>query len=87
MSIFMVVLLVVTAGITNPVQWWIQWANVIISAFGLLLFGGIAVSYFREGSSFFGNGIFVALLSITFLLALYFATRTLRPIIILRSFR
>ena len=81
-SIAIVVLLVVTAGITNPVQLLIQWINMGISAFGLLLFGGIALAHFRGGNEFFGNGIFVALLSITFLLALYFATRTLRALML-----
>ena len=81
-SIAIVVLLVVTAGITNPVQLLIQWINMGISALGLLLFGGIALAHFRGGNEFFGNGIFVALLSITFLLALYFATRTLRALML-----
>src|SRR3989344_2974263 len=81
-SIFIIVLLVVTAGLTNPVQMWVQWMNTGISAFGLLLFGGVALAHFRGGNDFFGNGIFVALLSITFLLALYFATRTLRALIL-----
>ena len=81
-SISIIVLLAITAGITNPVQMWIQWINAGISICGLLLFGSFALSHFREGNDFFGNGVFVALLSITFLIALYFAMRTLRALML-----
>lgn len=85
-SISIVVVLVVVAGITNPIQRWIQWLNVFISAAGLLVFGALALNQFRSGASFFSDEFFIGLLAITFLICLYFATRTLRAAIILHSF-
>jgi membrane-associated HD superfamily phosphohydrolase len=83
LTIVWIVILVLIAGLTNPVQRGVQWLNVIVSTIGLLVFGGTALSRYHSPTSVFTTGIFIAILTLIFLLALYFATRTLRAHILL----
>jgi hypothetical protein len=86
LTIVWIVMLVVLAGITNPVQRWIQWMNVIVSALGVLVFGGVALTHYSSTIAVFTNGMLTMLLTLTFMISLYFATRTLRALILLHSF-
>lgn len=82
-SICWIVVLVLIAGLTNPIQRGVQWVNVIISVIGVLIFGGDAFSRFHTFTDLFGKGIFIAAVGLIFILSLYFATRTLRAHILL----
>ena len=75
------VMLVIAAGITNPMQYEIHWANALIAIAGTLLFGTTAVSNYRAGMSFFDPSfVYVEALALLSLIALYFTTRTIRGI-------
>lgn len=75
------VLLVIAAGITNPMQYGIHWANALIAIVGTLLFGTTAVENYRAGMSFFEPSfVYVEALALLSLVALYFTTRTIRGI-------
>jgi hypothetical protein len=82
LSIVWIVILVLIAGITSPVQRWIHWMNVAVSIIGLVIFGGAMLNQYHGPASVFAGGIFLALLTLIFLLSLYFATRTLRNAIL-----
>lgn len=75
-------LLVIFAGITNPMQSGIHWFNALFALAGTLLFGISAVNHYRAGLSVF-DASFAATeaLALLSLLALYFTTRTIRGII------
>lgn len=78
-SVASAVLLVIAAGITNPAQYGIHWANAVISVIGALLFGTFAVDHYRAGVSIFDSSfVYVEVLALLSLLALYFTTRTIR---------
>ena len=79
---FIIVVLVVAAGITNPVQHWIHWVNTIISIFGLLIFGGLALARIGTREDIFSQSGLVAILAIVFLATLYLGTRTLRGLMV-----
>ena len=73
------VVLVVAAGITNPAQFWIHWTNAFIAAYGTILFGMTAIDNYRAGVSIFDTSfVYVEMLAILSLIALYFTTRTVR---------
>lgn len=75
------VMLVVAAGITNPTQFWIHWANAFLAIVGTVLFGTTAVEHYRAGTSFFDSSfMFIEALALLALVALYFTTRTIRGI-------
>jgi hypothetical protein len=76
--------LVVIAGITNPVQIWIQWVNVGAAILGLALFGDIALVDVRSHIAFM-ESLYPALVTLVFVGALYFSTRTLRGLMIHRT--
>ena len=77
-TMVLIVTLVVAAGITNPVQRWIHWANTGISILGLLIFGGLALSKFGTNGGVVSDKGLIAILAILFVGSLYFSTRTLR---------
>jgi len=79
---FIIVVLVVAAGITNPVQKWIHWVNIVISIIGLTIFGGLALSRASADASVFSESGLVALLAILFVAALYLGTRTVRGLMV-----
>lgn len=80
--IALILVLVVAAGITNPAQLWIHWANLLIIAGNLIVFGSIALERFNVHSSQPTHAVLYALVSLIFLVNLYFATRTLRGLIV-----
>ena len=77
----LVVLLVIAAGITNPVQKWIHWVNLLLSVIGLMLFGGTALARFKTDAPFHEYFLITSLATV-FLVALYLATRTVRGYIV-----
>ncbi|MDE1919314.1 MAG: hypothetical protein KGH56_01300 [Patescibacteria group bacterium] len=75
------VILAIAAGITNPMQYEIHWANALIAVLGTLLFGTTAVDHYRAGMSFFDPSfVYVEALALLSLISLYFTTRTIRGI-------
>jgi hypothetical protein len=73
------VILVITAGITNPAQGWIHWFNEFIAVYGTLLFGTSAVGHYRAGVSIFDPSfIYIEALALIALVALYLTTKTIR---------
>lgn len=79
---FIIVVLVVAAGITNPVQKWIHWVNILISIIGLTIFGGLALSRASAGAGVFSESGLVAILAVIFVAALYLGTRTVRGLMV-----
>jgi len=74
-------LLVIAAGITNPMQYEIHWASALLSLAGTVLFGTTAVDQYRAGANFFDlSFIYLEALALISLIALYFTTRTIRGI-------
>lgn len=75
-------LLVIAAGITNPLQKWIHWLNAALAIGGSLLFGTTAVNYYRTGMSTFSPSFtYTEALALLSLVALYFTTRTIRGLL------
>lgn len=80
-AVFSAVMLVVAAGVTNPAQRAIHWFNGILAALGTLIFGIAAVNHYRAGISLFEPSfLYVEILAILSLVALYLSTRTIRGI-------
>ena len=78
-TVLVAVVLVVAAGITNPAQFWIHWANAFLAACGTILFGVTAIRHYRTGASIFDvSFIYVEVIALLSLVALYFTTRTVR---------
>ena len=72
-------MLVIAAGITNPLLHWIHWLNEFLAITGTLLFGSTVVRNYRAGASFFDPSfIFLEALALLSLIALYLTTRTIR---------
>jgi hypothetical protein len=74
----MVLILVISAGITNPAQKWIHIVNMIIAVFGTMIFGNVALAMLHVPSASVAQMGTVTLISVLFLSSLYFATRTVR---------
>ncbi|MDO8408078.1 MAG: hypothetical protein Q7S95_02485 [bacterium] len=73
------VLLVVAAGITNPEQGWIHFANEAIAVVGTLVFASSAIGHWRDGAGIFDSTyLFVEIIALLSLLSLYFTTKTIR---------
>lgn len=78
-AVISAVLLVVVAGITNPEQGWIHWANAFIAVCGTFIFGMAAVGQYRLGTSLFDvSFLYTETLALLSLIALYLTTRTVR---------
>lgn len=78
-TVFGAVVLVIAAGITNPAQFWIHWANAGIAVYGTTLFGMTAVEHYRAGASVFDYSfVYIEALALCSLVALYFTVRTVR---------
>lgn len=76
------VLLVITAGITNPDAKWIHWVNAFLAVWGTLLFGNSAVAHYRAGFGMLDSSfVYIEALAILFLVALYLTTRTIRGLL------
>lgn len=77
-TIVFLLLLVFSAGVTNPKLAIIQWFNVIVAAGALLFFGTLAFTRFDSLAAFLSRGFLLALLDLALIGSLYFATATLR---------
>jgi hypothetical protein len=77
-SLISAVVLVIAAGLTNPVQAWIQWLNTLISAGALLLFGSIGFTRYEETQSLVGNASIAIILTVIFIFALYLSVKNTR---------
>lgn len=75
------IILIVAAGLTNPVQAWIHWANILVAGGSLLLFGMIAVARYKETGTPFGSALVAIILVLLFVYALYNAIKTLRGVL------
>jgi hypothetical protein len=69
--------LVIAAGITNPMQHGIHWFNGLLAVTGTLLFGTSAVEHYRAGMDIF-DFVSVEALALLSLIALYLTTKTIR---------
>jgi len=69
--------LVIAAGITNPMQHGIHWFNALLAVTGTLIFGISAVEHYRAGVHIF-DFVFVEALALLSLIALYLTTKTIR---------
>lgn len=73
------VILVIAAGVTNPAQSGIHWFNAVLAITGTLVFGIAAVNHYSEGMSLFDPSfLYVEILALFSLVALYLTTRTIR---------
>jgi hypothetical protein len=79
-SLVAVIVLAVAAGLTNPVQAWIHWANIFISAIGLLASGSVFLVRFRSEDGI-QSSIIALILTLIFVFALYSSTKTLRGVL------
>ncbi len=80
LSIVAVVVLDFLAGLTNPKQVWVNWANTVIAGLALVIFEVFAVrAYGARDAYFFAVNQGLALI---FLIALYFNTKTLRGMLL-----
>ncbi len=78
-TVIAAVMLVIAAGVTNPAQSGIHWFNALFAAAGTLLFGTTAVNHYNAGISFLDSSfIYVEMLALLSLIALYLTTRTIR---------
>lgn len=82
-AVTLAVLLVVAAGITNPMQRWIHYVNAILAIGGSLLFGITAVEHYRSGGSVIDTAFAsIEALALLSLFSLYFTVRTIRGIML-----
>ena len=80
--ITLIVIMLIAAGITNPAQIWIHWANLIIVVGNLITFGTLALERFQLETSAPTHALLYATITLLFMVNLYFATRTLRGLLI-----
>jgi len=80
-SILFVLSVVFIAGITNPAQRMLSVLDLIVSLVGFIVFEYYSVKVFAEGSIYFIYLINQAI-AILFLLAFYFAVKTVRGFIV-----
>lgn len=84
-TVFFAIVLMVTAGITNPAQRWIHWINEICAVIGILIFAPSAFAHYRAGVRFADPSMFlIEMLSVLFLISLYYATKTIRGMLLTR---
>lgn len=77
-QMLLILTLVITAGITNPVQRAIHYVNMLVSIAGTLTFGGLAFSRIETSEALFSGEGIVVVIAFIFLASLYFSTRTVR---------
>lgn len=80
-SLVISVLLIVAAGLTNPVQAWIHWINVLFSGLLLILFGSIAVARYQDTGMLALSTWLILVLVFIFICALYSSIKTLRGVL------
>ena len=77
------VILAVAAGITNPEQRWIHWANETIAILGTLVFASSAIGNWRAGAGITDSSyLFTEIIALLSLVSLYFTTKTIRGILL-----
>lgn len=78
LSIFVILIIGILAGITNPLQKWTSITDTIISVICIITFEYFAVNAYLEKS--FANLFFLTnqMLAVIFIFALYYSTKTLR---------
>lgn len=75
------IILVISAGLTNPQQEWIHWANELIAVAGTFIFSLSSVQHWRQGGGIFTPSyFFTEVIAILFLISLYYTTKTIRGI-------
>jgi hypothetical protein len=78
-AVLSAVVLVIAAGVTNPNQSGIHWLNALLAISGTLLFGRTAVEHYRAGIRLLDPSfVYVEVLALLSLIALYLTTRTIR---------
>jgi hypothetical protein len=78
-AVFLAIVLAVVAGTTNPTRSGIHWLNACIAVVGTLFFGTTAVEHYRSSTNIFDTSfMYIEVLSLISLVALYFTTRTIR---------
>jgi uncharacterized membrane protein YuzA (DUF378 family) len=84
----LVVVLVVVAGITNPAQAWIHFINAALAIFGAIAFGLYAIQQYHLVQSLFSpTYLFSEALALIFLAAVYYATKTVRGVMLRPRFK
>jgi hypothetical protein len=83
-SVAGILILALSAGLTNPRLQWVAWANVIVSSIGFLIFETYGILAYNQGTqgaiSRIGENFVIIniMLGLMFLISLYFSVRTLR---------
>ena len=79
-SVISILVLDFLAGLTNPKQLWVHWANTLVSAAALIIFETAAIGSLASYKSF----IFIInqFLAVLFLVAVYYNTKTLRAMLL-----
>ncbi len=82
-TVIAAIVLVVAGGITNHEQHWIHWVNESIAIFGVYIFGVSAINNYRAGVSISNPSyLYTELIAVMSLIALYYATKTIRGILL-----
>lgn len=85
-TVFSAIVLIIAAGVTNPTQVWIHWINEMLSIVGIALFAMSAISHYRAGMHLSDPPFFfIEVLALLFLLSLYYATKTIRGVLLRRK--
>ncbi len=80
-ALILSIALVIAAGLTNPVQVWIQWVNLLLSGISVALFGIVAFVRYKESSDITMESLVLLLLVVLFVIALYLSTKNIRGIL------
>jgi hypothetical protein len=78
LTIAWMIALVIIAGLGNAESRGVQWTSTMISALGVIVFGAAALSRYHTFVAAFTDGILIVILTLIFLLTLYFSSRMLR---------
>ncbi len=77
------VILVILAGVTNPAQAWIHYLNEVVAVFGAVRFGITAIEEYQGRQNLLDpQYLYVEVLALLFFIAVYFATKTIRGILL-----
>ena len=80
-AIVSVLAVVFVAGITNPAQKWVSVLDAMVSVVGFIFFEYYAVKVYSEGSIYYIY-LINQLIAIVFILAFYFAVKTVRGFLV-----
>jgi len=84
-AVIVIILLTLLAGITNPRQIWVAYTNTFVSAIALIVFEYYALVGYQETQSV-TDVLFLSrqALAVVFFFAFYFASKTVRGIVLAR---